>query len=75
MMADIDVIAESAYKTVTGSKTGWIANDPNAPYKGAFVDLNFEQRPNRDSRVLLDTARDAYGQRRVRLDWAPDGHG
>ena len=69
MMADIDVIAESAYKTVTGSKTGWIANDPRAPYKGAFVDLNFEQRPNRDSRVLLDSARDGFGQRRIRLDW------
>jgi choline dehydrogenase-like flavoprotein len=69
MMADIDVIAESAYKTVTGSKTGWIANDPHAPFKGAFVDLNFEQRPNRDSRVLLDTVRDAFGQRRIRMDW------
>jgi choline dehydrogenase-like flavoprotein len=69
IMADIDVIADSAYKTITGSRQGWVANDANAPYKGAFVDLNFEQRPNRDSRVLLDTVRDAYGQRRIRLDW------
>jgi choline dehydrogenase-like flavoprotein len=69
MLSDIDVIADSAYKTITGSRQGWITDDGNAPYKGANVDLNFEQRPNRDSRVSLDTARDAYGQRRIRLDW------
>jgi choline dehydrogenase-like flavoprotein len=69
MMADIDVIADSAYKTMTGARYGWISDNNSAPYKGAFVDLNFEQRPNADSRVMLDTATDANGQRRVRLDW------
>jgi len=69
IFSDIDVLADSAYKTVTGSKKGWFADDNTRPYKGAFVDLNFEQRPNRDSRVLLDNSVDAFGQRRVRLDW------
>ena len=69
IMSDFDVLADSAYKTVTGSKKGWLNDDKTGPYKGAFIDLNFEQRPNRDSRVLLDSARDSNGQRRVRLDW------
>ena len=69
ILSDFDVLADSAYKTITGSKKGWMDGDGSGPYKGAFVDLNFEQRPNRDSRVLLDTVRDANGQRRVRLDW------
>jgi choline dehydrogenase-like flavoprotein len=67
--SDLDVIADSAYKTITGSKQGWLTQDEKTPYKGAFVDLSFEPRPNRDSRVMLDTAQDAYGQRRVKLDW------
>ncbi len=29
----------------------------------------FEQAPNPDSRITLDNARDALGQRRVRVDW------
>jgi choline dehydrogenase-like flavoprotein len=69
MISDIDVIADSAYKTITGSRYGWISDNENTPYKGAFVDLNFEQRPNRDSRVMLDTTTDANGQRRIRMDW------
>jgi choline dehydrogenase-like flavoprotein len=69
ILSDFDIIADSAYKTVTGSKQGWLTEDPNAPYKGAWIDLNFEQRPNPESRVLLDSAQDALGQRRVKLDW------
>jgi choline dehydrogenase-like flavoprotein len=69
VIADFDVIADSAYKTITGAKYGWIKENGSGPYKGAFVDLNFEQRPNRESRVLLDETLDANGQRRVRLDW------
>ena len=34
-----------------------------------WADLNFEQRPNRDSRVLLGSARDALGQRKAQVDW------
>jgi choline dehydrogenase-like flavoprotein len=67
--SDLYVIADSAYKTITGSKQGWVTLDETAPYKGAFVDLNFEPRPNPDSRVMLDTTTDANGQRRVKLDW------
>ena len=68
---DIDVVADSAYKTVTGSRDSpfHTSPGPGAPLKGAQVDLNFEQRPNPDSRVTLGEDRDAYGMRRVRLDW------
>jgi len=59
----------TAYKTVTGSTKGLFKLDENGPAKGAFIDLAIEQRPNRDSRVMLDKSRDAFGQRRVRLDW------
>ncbi|HXJ01272.1 MAG TPA: GMC family oxidoreductase, partial [Micropepsaceae bacterium] len=69
ILSDFDVLADSAYKTVTGSKKGWLGDETSGPYKGAFIDLNFEQRPNRDSRVVLDNALDANGQRRVRVDW------
>ena len=40
--------------------------DPRAVYP---VDVNAEQEPNRDSRILLGEERDATGQRRVRIDW------
>ena len=69
ILSDFDLLADSAYKTITGSKKGWMSDGRDGLYRGAFVDLNFEQRPNRDSRVLLDSVRDANGQRRVRLDW------
>jgi choline dehydrogenase-like flavoprotein len=69
IVSDFDVLADSAYKTIMRSKKGWLDVEGSGPYKGAFIDLNFEQRPNRDSRVLLDTAVDANGQRRVRVDW------
>ena len=69
IFSDLGVLADSAYKTITGSKKGWITDDGEGLYKGASIDLNFEQFPNRNSRVLLDTSLDAYGQRRVRLDW------
>lgn len=68
---DFDILADSAYKTLTKSRTGIFGSSGTGadPYRGASIDLNFEQRPNRDSRVLLDTALDAFGQRRVALDW------
>lgn len=40
--------------------------DPRAVYP---VDVNAEQEPNRDSRILLGEERDATGQRRVHIDW------
>lgn len=33
------------------------------------LEAYFEQAPNRDSRVMLDDTRDAFGQPRVRVDW------
>jgi len=69
MLADIDVLADAAYKSLFRTNKGWISSDPNAPNAGAWIDLNFEQRPNRESRVLLGNDRDMFGQRRVRLDW------
>jgi choline dehydrogenase-like flavoprotein len=69
MLANLDVLADNVYKTITGSKVGFIQGNKAAPYDGAWLDLNIEQRPNRDSRVLLGTERDALGQRRVQLDW------
>jgi choline dehydrogenase-like flavoprotein len=44
----------------------------NRPVDGcARVDVMtyFEQSPNRDSRITLGDARDALGQRKVRVDW------
>jgi choline dehydrogenase-like flavoprotein len=35
------------------------------------VDVNAEQRPNRESRVSIGTPRDANGQRRLVIDWRP----
>lgn len=69
IFSDIDVLADSAYKTVTKSREGFLSEDKNKPARGAWVDLNFEQRPNRDSRVTLDSSRDALGQRRLKLEW------
>lgn len=69
MLADIDVLADAAYKTIFHTNKGWISSTRNAPNTGAWVDLNFEQRPNRESRVMLADDRDKFGQRRVHLDW------
>lgn len=40
------------------------------PRDGAYsLDVHAEQQPNRDSRVLLGDARDAYGMPRLLVDW------
>lgn len=69
VLSQLDVLADNAYKTITGSKIGFVSGSKSAPYDGAWVDLNFEQQPNPNSRVKLGTERDALGQRRVQLDW------
>ena len=43
-----------------------VLRDPREIYP---VDLNAEQEPNPDSRVMLGEARDANGMRRIRIDW------
>jgi choline dehydrogenase-like flavoprotein len=42
---------------------------PNRLVSGYILESKSEQAPNRDSRVTLDSARDAFGLNRVRLDW------
>lgn len=69
VLGELDVLADNAYKTITGSKKGFVSGNKAAPYDGAWVDLNFEQQPNPNSRVKLGSERDAFGQRRVQLDW------
>jgi choline dehydrogenase-like flavoprotein len=70
MISDIDVLADAAYKTVFRTNKGWLSADKSAPSSGAWVDLNFEQRPNPSSRVQLGNDRDRLGQRRVLVTWA-----
>jgi choline dehydrogenase-like flavoprotein len=42
---------------------------PDRFIKGYVLESKSEQAPNPASRILLDEARDAFGQRRIRLDW------
>jgi len=42
---------------------------PNRFISGFLLESKPEQAPNRDSRVSLDGALDAFGLRRVKLDW------
>jgi choline dehydrogenase-like flavoprotein len=63
-------VANSAYKTLFRAEQDiFLKKDKNGTVKGADIDINFEQRPNRDSRVTLGNELDKLGQRRVALDW------
>jgi choline dehydrogenase-like flavoprotein len=42
---------------------------PNRFIKAFVLESKPEQAPNRDSRITLDDARDAFGLRRVKVDW------
>ncbi len=42
---------------------------PNRFIKGFVLESKPEQAPNRNSRITLDDARDAFGLRRVKVDW------
>lgn len=67
--ADLDWVADAAWRKLLGAKSSPFVERSSDDIRGAVVDLNFEQRPNRDSRVRLDAARDAFGDPRVALDW------
>lgn len=69
IFADMDILASATYKSVTGSRQSPFQESGSGAAVGAFVDLTFEQRPNRDSRVMLDRSLDVFGQRRLKLDW------
>jgi len=74
LFADSGQLADVAYKTLFNEKESPFGPDvdEDAPVIGASIDLNFEQHPNPDSRLTLDTAVDALGQRRIKLDWRLD---
>jgi len=69
--ADADTLADVAYKSLFQTRQSPFGLDTKrgAPYLGASIDLNIEQRPNPDSRLTLDTSLDALGQRSIKLDW------
>ena len=71
IVSDFDILVDNAYRTISGSKSGLFSRpgEKAKPVKGANIDLNFEQQPNPDSRVSLGQDLDAFGQRRVALDW------
>lgn len=70
IVSDFDILVDNAYRTISGSKSGLFSpSREKSPIKGANIDLNFEQQPNPDSRVSLGQDIDAFGQRRVTLDW------
>lgn len=70
VMADLDAVADSAYKTAFGARSGPFSRRIGAgAVTAAYVDLNVEQRPERASRVTLSPRRDALGLNRIALDW------
>ena len=74
MLGNLDVVGDAAWKTVLGTTESPLGREtlPDDPFLGAYVDLNFEPAPNRDSRVLLSQRpadADAFGQPRLVLDW------
>jgi choline dehydrogenase-like flavoprotein len=54
MVTDIDGIVRGIYEKVDST---------------VYIDIEAEQSPNRDSRVVLATERDPLGLRRANLDW------
>lgn len=68
VLADWDVIANAAYKTAFRTQKD-LLDVGTGKVQGVVVDLNFEQRPQFDSRVTLGNATDRHGVRRVVVDW------
>ncbi len=74
IFGDLDLLADKGYRGAFGTPDSPFRSAPSSvdPIDGAWVDINFEQTPNRDSRVRLDGAADAvdaFGQRRIVMDW------
>ena len=73
---DFDQVIDSVYKTLFNvrqspfgqSHSGSSSQNRNS-YQGASIDLNIEQRPNRDSRLTLGDSLDELGQPRINVDW------
>jgi choline dehydrogenase-like flavoprotein len=68
VLADWDVIANNLYKTAFKTHKE-LMDVGTGKILGASIDLNFEQRPNFDSRVTLGKTVDRFGMRRIALDW------
>ncbi len=60
-----DEAAYAVYRRARGYSAGFSRFDR----AGAVVGIQFEQLPNRDSRVFLSGERDRLGLRRLALDW------
>lgn len=69
MLADLDVLSDAAYKSLFHTNKSLFSHAQSATNVGAWLDINFEQRPDRDNRVQLGDDRDGLGQRRVKVNW------
>lgn len=67
VLSDLDDVIDAGYKTLFDKKVG-IFNDPE-PLSRMIIALEMEQSPNPDSRVTLSDQTDAFGQRKVAVDW------
>lgn len=59
VVGDLDQVAGALYGRATG----------DASYRTLEIDYFAEQAPNRDSRLMLGDARDAFGQPQLEIDW------
>jgi choline dehydrogenase-like flavoprotein len=71
ILHDRDAVADALYRAVTRQRTSPFAPaiPTTGPAVGASLDINIEQTPNPDSRVMLTHQRDALGQNRLILFW------
>jgi choline dehydrogenase-like flavoprotein len=75
VLRDYDAVVDATYKTVFGAKSGPfnLPEPGSGPIVGAQLDVNVEQFPVPESRVVLAEARDALGLNRAAVDWRPVG--
>jgi len=71
VLSDIESVANVGLKTVFNSQNDFFKVQP---FSGKLVskvtlDLNMEQIPNRNSRVMLSSEKDFFDQNRIKLDW------
>ena len=71
MASNFDQLVDVAYKNIFKTRESLFQRtaQTDGDYVGAYLDLNLEQRPNRESRVFLEDERDAFGQRKIAVDW------
>lgn len=70
VIAELDAVADSAYKTVFRARRGPFSRRvETGSLTAANVDVNIEQRADRSSRVKLSARRDELGLPRIALDW------